>query len=75
MQAASQAVDRPAHAEAAAVERVRVDHGLTEVFAGLLEREPTALIRQHIGEVLDLCAAACGQCAGGGARRDALRRA
>jgi len=31
------------------------------VRAGLLEREPTALIRHHIGMVLDRYAAACGQ--------------
>jgi len=29
--------------------------------AGLLERAPTALIRHHIGRVLDRCAAACEQ--------------
>jgi len=73
MQATSQAVDRAAHAVAAPAEHVGGDHGRADVFvtkelldgadvvAGLLEREPTALIRHHIGRVLDRCAAVCEQ--------------
>ena len=73
LQSRSQTIKRAALAPAAAVEDVRVDHGDTDVLvtkelldgadvvAGLLEREPTALTRHHIGRVLDRYPTAWGQ--------------